>query len=422
MPWKNHKVTAGVLQLTLGISVVIGVITGSIILLGYYTRISLLRTEIQSQLVDNANSGIQYMLGYRDRLPFHILKEVDLYEEGLDSVQLYRSPWGLYESFRVVARRGMRSWSRHALITSRQAGITESVLYLPERQSPLYVSGHTVLEGTAYLPERGITTSFISGKNFTGKKLLYGEKRTSTNQMPPLDTTLIGAVNRFFIPGSPVYKLNPIEAISKRSQATTVFPPADFFYAAQAIDVTDTVLTGNLVVQSAQRVRVSGESRLSGVMILAPEIEVDEGFQGDVQLFATKFIKINRHVSLRYPSSLVLLGQMKDSLIVIGEGSRVEGQVMIRGMDFNKESAGVFRVEKDALFHGCAYVNGTTEVQGTLLGHLSSRRIQASQKTTVYANHLLDATLSHWRQSVHMPGSLLWGSPADFVVAKWVEE
>src|ERR1041385_1971214 len=86
----NKRTSAGALQLTVGISVVIAALCSMMILLGYYARISSLQSDIKSALADNAVSGINYLMANRTQVDFNEKTSIDLFNEGIDSVSLVR--------------------------------------------------------------------------------------------------------------------------------------------------------------------------------------------------------------------------------------------------------------------------------------------------------------------------------------------
>jgi hypothetical protein len=412
------RVRGGVLQLTLGIGLIVAVISSSMILMAYYARLTILQSEIKNSLRDNAESGIQYMIAKRET-PFYQPETFDLFEDGIDSVQVIRKPWGLYELVVCRALRGANGYSKSALVTSMFSNETESALYIPENNSSIYLVGDTRITGTVFVPERKFTTGYVNGRNYEGGKLLYGEYKKSDYQMPELDTTLFTFVKQLAM-GNQYERVKVIERLPSNGIFSFAGNDINYFFSEQPIELSDSI-QGNIVIHSSSKVVVNSNATLSDVIVMAPEIEIQKGFIGSAQFFATKLITVEDEVSLTYPSSLSLIGQSSDSLISIGKDARVEGIVLIQGFDRDHESSGVFKIEKGGVFHGVAYINGSADIQGAIWGHLTAKRVQASVGTTVYSNHLLDAEISYPKKSPFMPASLLWGSSKEIAIARWIE-
>ena len=78
----SRKIKAGILPLTVAISVVIASICAALIIVGYYYRLNFTKFEMQDKLRRNAASGIAYLLGQSDLLEDNALYYIDLFGEG----------------------------------------------------------------------------------------------------------------------------------------------------------------------------------------------------------------------------------------------------------------------------------------------------------------------------------------------------
>lgn len=415
------RVRGGVLQLTLGISVIIAVLCSAIILLAYYSRLSMLTGEINTSLRDNANSGIQYLMATRETSPFFSSQAIDLFDEGIDSVVVTRLPWGLFEVYCARASRASHAHASSAIITGGIGELTASTLYIPENNATVYLAGKAQVSGIVRMSERQFSSGSAAGRYFEGKRLLNGRYLLSESRMPALDTVLLKFA-RQWLEGS---------AKSGNLSQLDMLPPAGAVFSfstgvinilsqPESIEIRDS-LQGNIVIHSGTSVKIYRGAYLSDVIILAPKIEIEEGFEGRGQFIAEKSVTVGENVKLAYPSALAVLGMGTDSLIQISKGSVVEGVVVIPGYGRNQDSNAQFRIESGAALHGVAYINAWADVQGSIRGHLTTKRVQAKVDQAVYYNVILDADLSFERKSPDMPASLLWGNGPANVVARWVE-
>lgn len=415
----SSRAKGGVLQLTLGIALVIAVICSSIVLLAYYSRLTILNSQIRNTLRDNARSGIEYINANRTDLSFFQSHQIDLFELGTDSVELVRRPWGLFEMFTANAFRGQIRFSKTALMTRSFAGQNVSSLYVPDNNASIYLAGKSDVRGTIYVSERKLTPGYAGGRGFEGKNFPEVDYKTSAKEMPVLDTLLLHFIRQLSNREGFMPVKTYIHNLSNQSNFSFSQNVINIYYREEQITLRDS-LAGNIVICSGTAVTILEAGHLEGAIIIAPTITVEEGFTGSVQLFSTHSILIGQNVNLTYPSSLVLMGQASDSIIHLRRGTRVEGLTVIQGYSQQQESAGIFRLDAGALFHGAAYINGSSDIQGEVRGHLTTKRVHASVDGQFYGNHILDGKLNFDLKSPYMPASLLWGTGPS-ILAKWIE-
>jgi len=410
------KIKASILQLTLGIAFVIAALCGSILLLAYFNRLVFTDQNRSDILLTNCNSAVEYFLAKRLDLSFNKTYYIDLFEEGTDSVEITRKPWGLFELACVSASRGQKRVTKNALTTALTTQKGEASLYIPDRNAPLYLVGDTRIEGTVYVSEKKFTTGYIDGLGYKGSKLFEGEALKSDPEMPTLDTTLLYQLKQFLLPvGGSHYSLQPIELLRGGKYS---FSPCSYFFSEQSIELNDSI-QGGLVVQSAMKIRVTAGSFLEDVILIAPLIDIDREFVGVIQCFATKQITVGSDSKLYYPSSLALMGGESDSTILIRRNALVQGLILIPGGK-NIQDKGRLRLEPGARFQGTAYVNGATDNQGTTMGNLITFTMQVSKDDVVHSNHVMNGLISGTMESVPRAGSFSWLANEKAVVAKWV--
>ena len=119
----QHRVRSGVLQLTLGISLIISILCGSAILLVYYSKLEFINHEVSNKLRANAASGIEYLLAESSALAFNEHVALGLFDDDQDSVQIVLKPWGIFEVGVAMAWQGNRQHIKTALI----AGVPDEI-------------------------------------------------------------------------------------------------------------------------------------------------------------------------------------------------------------------------------------------------------------------------------------------------------
>ncbi|MBT1705381.1 hypothetical protein [Chryseosolibacter indicus] len=416
----HFRVKGGVLQLTLGIGVIISVICAAMILLVYLSNLHFLKQKLENDLSDNALSGIAYGMASRDQLNFNEVYSFDLFGEGIDSVDIIRKPWGMFEVLTAVAKRGSNEELKAAIITAQPDDVGRSALYIPENNSPIYLVGETTLVGTAYLPERKFSMGYIDGQGYNKKSFIEGDVKGSESVMPSLDTILIAQTKAFFKEAPDGYRVNRIDFLPVGQHLSFHGLPSNYYYSQQSIDLSDSI-SGNIIIQSGIRVRVTSKASLDNVIIIAPDIDIDNGFTGSVQCIAQRKIVIGSGAKLKYPSALLLAGEENDSSIVIKKDAVVEGVVVISGYDKSIGSRGILSIQKGAILHGMAYVNGRADIQGAIWGHLAARSVMAKIASAEYASHLFNAEINSVKRSAFLPGSLLWAHTEEIKIAEWID-
>ncbi|AYB29189.1 polymer-forming cytoskeletal protein [Chryseolinea soli] len=410
--FSSLRLPGGVLQLSIGIALVISILCSSIILLAYYTRLTTKRSELLSILRDNTVSGIQYGMAHREDMPFHTIQNVDLFGEGIDSVRIVRRPWGVFEYLGVDAHRGRFHDMTFALIGALPDTLGKAAIFLPGDNGQLSLAGKTRIEGNVYLPGKGLAMGFLDGKWYEGKQLIKeGKILKSGKLMPELDTAAL----KDFAGVAEWTGHRTLPDLRRKHYPFHMDSVFVFQYAGEL--VIDDSLSGNVVVKSDQRIIIRSTARIENAIFMAPEIRVDDEFIGSLQLMATRLIVVGKKCKLNYPSSLSLVGHKRDSLISVGDSSKVEGIVVLPGLDRTTSSAGKLRIHKTAVVTGFVYVNGNTNLEGALWGHITTARFETQENT----NYLLNASILATKRHPALPASFLWGDSKTLTIAKWLD-
>jgi hypothetical protein len=363
-------------------------------------------------------SGIQYGMAMKEDLAFGDLNTVDLFGEEIDTVDIIRKPWGIFEMIVSTARHYNHSVSKAALIAAYPDSYGKAAIYAPENNSPIYLVGKATIVGDAYLPERKFATGYINGKDYNGKKLHTGKAQKSTATILPLDSVLITELSAIISQQTGGYNLNHLTSLPPKAEFPFVSNSSNYLFTTTQMLLSES-LKGNLIVHSTERLRVSADAKLSDIILIARDIEIEDGFKGNIQCFASRTITVGRDCELEYPSALVLMNGA-DSLIVIRDNARVNGYVVIPGVDQTVGGRGTFKLEKKGILHGMAYVNGAADIQGSVWGHITVKQFLASSGTGRYSSHILDGKISSESKSIFFPATSLWANAKELTIAKWL--
>lgn len=304
-----------------------------------------------------------------------------------------------------------QSWGAFSLITaetfkfpllrqrSALTGVVQSpvlpCLYLPGNSTGLKITGNTRLEGTVFAPNAQVERAYIAGKNYTYNQLVFGKTEKSETGLPPLKPFWRNLEARLFIQNQPAKDYVAIDSVYTFGKPLT-------YYQQTAPIVLSNRISGNVVIHSFDSIYVEARAHLENVILIAPVVRFESGFQGSVQVLAQERIICEKEVLLRYPSVLTL-NERKDFLqpgrrkIILDENSQVLGGILITTQTFDFRNLPFLEMHPGSLAAGIIYNSGESEVFGSVIGSLFTYQLSARTGGGMYGNHLVDALISQER-------------------------
>ena len=410
-------VKAATLYIVIIIALLIGMISASLLTLAFYYRIESQKKARTDRLGSSQESGLAILLSESfTNYDKEVLK--DLYGDGKDSVLLYKTRWGVY-TLNTVKSFELMDTMRRAFF-SGNAFTDRSAIYLADEDRPLSVSGNTQITGDGELPKAGLKQSYVDGKPYAGKELIYGAIKNSTRDLPPLDEELLKTVLDNF-----------------KRKDTLAFDPQDsivnsFFnpVLVYKLGLKDTVLSGlalkgKVILISDTVVYIKQGARLEDVQLYAPGIVVSEGFKGSCQLFARDSVVTGKNCDFSYPSFIGVFkpenGQMQ-SKISLGAGTHFSGLLL----SYEKKRSTlqtIISLGKDCLVKGEVYATGYIKLEKPVVvyGKLYAKRFIMQTPATLYENYLIDLTLNRKLLSgYYLSSPLFKRKTTDQNVLKWL--
>lgn len=395
---------AGVMPLVLGISVIMASICASLILYTYYGQSLYRSVDTRWQLWQNADSGISYLMASSEEPGDQF--EMELFGEPTDSVLLWKKAWGMYDILQSEAHRGRRRVRKLVMVGNTLDSVHQSSLYLTESRSPLYLAGDASLTGTVYLPSSGVRTGSVGGTGYNGGKLIDGSKRRS-GAMPELRRGITARLQTYLrLTESEDGHWNNISDLPD-SMSYSFGSTRPVLYSSEGKVTIQQNLTGMIVVCSERMIRVEQEAVLRGVILVAPIIEVAPKFKGEFQAIAIDKIDIGDSAMLQYPSSLILLPRGDESRIELGMAAVVQGDILI-DKDLNSAREGLLNMRMKSKLEGFAHIEGSVQILGSVLGHLSCRKFFLNYGTEAFGNHIKDAKFDYSKKAPWLTASGLW--------------
>ena len=414
---------AGALFYAIVVTLLIAVISSSLILYAYFNRSQLQSLGLQEKVLINAASGINLLLAGGSSFPLDEIQIIDLYGEYSDSVMVLRKQWGAFEiAVSKAFSKGFVSM-KTAQIGANIHDDPHIALYLADQDKPLSLCGKTEIKGTCYLPKSGAKRAYIEGQSFMGNHLINGETKISERLLPEVNKDLLESNLRYF--KKDIQKNDSvlyIEEVEVNDSVTRSFSQRTLLlYSDHEINLENKYYHGNIRVVSAHSVYVPRTANLQDVLIYAPVVEIEDDFTGNLQVFATDSIQVGKRCSLNYPSVIALLRTDKSKgniELTIGERSILTG-VLLGYQDISINQLKI-AIGKEVLIKGQVYAKGYVELKGKVAGNLTCDKFILNTPSSVYDNHLLNATIDYSGLSTHFTGVSLLQHAQSKQIVKWL--
>ncbi len=323
--------------------------------------------------------------------------------------------WGIFPFANFMSQAINDSILEMAFLGVENQTYSSTALYLADNNLPLSISGNAQIIGNAYLPASGVRSGMVNGQSFKGKIYVQGNTFKSESILPEINLTGLNA----FIDQ---VENNEFEIMTFEDKIERSFKEK-----AVLIDLgTDALLEncsikGKVILYASESIFVAKSALVEDVIIISPNIEIEEGAKLSAQLLATEAIEIERNVLLSYPSLLYLKREDEsESKITIGSQCTIEGLVICL-QENPKSRKPIARIEKDAELNGVAYVNGILEMQGNIDGTLYCENLQYSARGSLYLSYLVDSRLNNNALPKYLSFPNLFVSKQNKRIIKWLD-
>ncbi|MBR9914710.1 MAG: hypothetical protein GYB32_07775 [Algicola sp.] len=391
------RISAGALQLVTFIIVVVALLLASFLILVHVHKQFRIQTDHTIELVKLADDAIQ--LGMLESNRSNDSFSIPLLDESYKSLDIQHSYWGIFERISATATIKNKSTSKMALI-GNQKQERPTALVLGDHNNPLVVVGNTKVLGLAYVPKRGVKSGNISGKSYYGSEFIYGEQIVSKG-VPPLKREvrqqLELLVNNI---ESNSFEFQESDLNSEKQLVRSFSQVPLLIRSNNAIHLNDIELSGHIIVFSNKKIVVGVNSRLTDILIIAPEIDIEKNVKGSFQALATKTLLVDEDVQLTYPSALLLMADYKRSqeeesnVLKIKNGVQLKGNVVCLGASSNDNFEVQMDIAEGSLIEGEIYCEQNLELRGSLLGTVYTNNFLVREEGSIYQNHLYNAKIN----------------------------
>ncbi|MFP9119337.1 hypothetical protein ACLI08_16230 [Flavobacterium sp. RNTU_13] len=254
-----------------------------------------------------------------------------------------------------------------------------TALYIPERGLKTGYSGKVGFLGDVYVPDAYLTAALVvntpASLNFNG---VIKESEASL----PKPIKSIGGVNR----GDGVAAKN-IYNVLKEGRLSNSFRNNPL-YVSVSSRLSEVTVKGNVIISSPDSLSVSSSAHLEDVIIIAPKVSFEEGFEGSVQVFADYSITLGANAKLLYPSFLCINSDTEAiTNIKLNPSSEIYGGIALLGSDYTRVHKNNIYIEENVKAVCDIYCTGDVSLKSDVQGSVYTNRV--SYKTNVIHENVI---------------------------------
>jgi len=384
------KIKASALQFAILVSVMVALLLGSFLTLSHTQRYFKIQSDFLLSNIEATNIGIN------EGLTTHLIvgDTVVLSEENT-TIKVTKGFWGGFTKLSSLAETKSKKFGK-LLLAGSMPTTPKTAAYIGDESLPLVLVGNARLEGTTYLSKNGIKAGNIAGHYYHGGPLVRGGIRLNAGGLPSIDKDWRQYIERISTdrPSNEDF-IHPSDENNR-----SFFESTQYIYSPDLLVLTESYI-GNIIIKSDREIRVTPYCRLTDVLLIAPKITLESGFNGTAHLIAKEKIELKENVSLTYPSSLVVLGKQYvdgqplhngDKPIVISNSAWVQGIVVYlqtkEGQTSKRDSRTHIKIESQGGIDGSLYCEGNLELEGTIRGSVYTQNFMANASGSRYMNHI----------------------------------
>ncbi|HEX3008686.1 MAG TPA: hypothetical protein VHO90_13830 [Bacteroidales bacterium] len=403
------KYKAGALYYAIFISFFIALVSGFMLLQHWYQHYYNLYVAQGERLDRNIKSALLVALQNPEKFREGDSTKFDIYEDSVDWVNVSKRVWGGYQILQIESKWRVLHRSQIKLVGTEFLPEDVIALYLSDEGKYLSLAGKTEITGNCFLPKLGVRKAYIEGTGFSGNKLIDGEIKNSKESLPSVDPKLIEH-NRLSDQAkiAETDSLVEIENLLRSDSLKNSFCNKTVKINSPLwITLENKVISGNVKIISATGISVKRSAVLSDIILYAPKIEIEEGFSGSLQCFATDTLITGDDCIFKYPTLLVINEtKIEKPIVMIGENSVVLGDIVVLAKSDKQNISAECSIDSHTIINGSVYCAGKVNLKGTIKGQLFCKGFILRTNSSVYENHLLYAKLNSSLLSPHYAGSM----------------
>jgi len=263
-----------------------------------------------------------------------------------------------------------------------------TALHLSNFSKPLSFSGIVKLIGNIALPSKDIETSYIGNKQ--NDLITKGKISLSDIYLPEINPEFTKIFND--IPSEKT-SLHQIEKQKDSIFLNSFQSKTKEIYINTSLD--NIIFKGNFILRNKDSITIKKNTVLEDVILMAPKVTFEEGFEGSVQVFATQNITLNDKVNLLYPSVICIYNNSeKESIIKIKKETKINGAIVSFGNSFQNIDKNSIQIDPDGIIFGQIFCAGKLDLKSSIYGSVYTNRFFLKTQSSVYDNTISDIEIN----------------------------
>lgn len=364
------------------ISLIIGVLCYSIVLL-FSLNVNLENHfDLRKRLLLNNQSGLAYSKAYfQQEKP---LKDFNITLGKKDITTFFKfSSWGNFSVFSITSASKRDTINQKYLVADQHHDNTPA-LYVRDNDEAFKISGSTKIIGDIFISNRGLKKVNLLGNSDYKKPIHTGKIRVSDKIFPkPPEVSLVYPED---------YELFLMEDIHSSSIFNSFTNKTKVIEATTALE--NMHLKGNIIVRSKDTLVIYPSAVLEDIIIDAPKVIFRESFIGNLQVFSTNEVIVESNVKLAYPSVIVINSKEDTLKSIVFEGkSTISGAIFLLGDGLKTEDKNKVIIRKGAQVIGDIFCDGKMALYGTLKGSVYASSFIYESEENKYDNLIFNGEI-----------------------------
>lgn len=416
----------GALLYVVFISVVITIMSSMVIMASHLNTLNTDVSILKFNILTNIKSGITLILSKPEFAPYNQTVSIDLFEDGNSIVNVNRKQWGFLEILNISSKAVHLKYQRSLLIGDDLFEEKPKALVLADHENYLTLCGNTKLVGNCQLPHLGLRKAFIEGKGFCGREPDTSLISVSNSVLPKINQKLmdnnIALLNQRLAPSDSVVQFSSFryeDTIYNSFQNKTLY-----VILSENEILRDKIVIGNVVFLSKYPVMVESSFYSKGAIVYGTKITFKKNFESEIQVFASDTIILESYCKFEYPSLLAVLNEStegsENAFLNIGVGCEVYGALILCARKKKENNRSLLKIDSEAKVFGQVYSSELLEHKGEIIGSVWCDKFILHTPSSIYENHLLDATINIKDLSKYFTGVNLFGDSHKKEMIQWV--
>ncbi len=362
--------------------------------------------DLHNRLVSEVYSGIElsksnsFQTGESARWQFSSVHN--------DSIEIKKIKWGIYDVVYCKAYFKKNHFEKSMLLGSKEKQqYSKIALYISNQQKAINIAGSIKIRGDVYLASNGFKRNYIDIRTPIATDYLKGNILLSNNALYSIDQTEFNNIIRQKNINSndsiveSTYLLN--HSIYQSFSNNTIVIKSE-----NDIHLSNIALQGNIKIICSKTVIIDKNTNIKDICIIAKHVIIRKDAELNAQFMISDSMRLEEHVTLNYPSSILLLDENSISIssrkLTIAKNCNIKGEIYFLNTHKKLTNESYCLIEEGSKIEGLLYSDVNTSIYGEVYGTAFIDKPIVILNGAYYENQLLNATFDKSKLNT----SFLW--------------